>query len=192
MTRYGYGRVSRAKQDVEKQRQQLIDQGCDEVILEIGSGKNDKRKEFNKLLARLEAGDSVVVRHVDRMSRRALTLLQIRDRFEQQKVTLIADGKIYDFSNYSDRMLFGFQAVMAEHEADINGERVKAAIAARKTGYKNVGRPSALSPRKKLEVYRAIENRTSKSALAERYDVARSTITKAYEEVKAKKEGEQS
>lgn len=131
----------------------------------------------------------MVVRHVDRMSRRALTLLQIRDRFEQQEVTLIADGKTYNFSNYSDRMLFGFQAVMAEHEADINGERVKAAIAARKTGYKNVGRPSALSPRKKLEVYRAIENRTSKSALAERYDVARSTITKAYEEVKAKKEG---
>lgn len=189
MTTYGYARVSRAKQDVEKQREFLENKGCEEVILETASGKSDRRKEFNALLARLVEGDVVIVRQLDRLSRRTLTLLQVRDRFEAGRVQLVADGKQYDFNNYTDRMLFGIQAVMAEYESDLNGERVKSAIVARgkSEGYKNVGRPSALSPRKKLEVYKGINSGLSKSMLAERYDVARSTITKAYEEVAAKK-----
>lgn len=194
MTTYGYARVSRAKQDVEKQREFLENKGCTEVVLETASGKSDRRKEFNALLSRLVEGDVVIVRQLDRLSRRTLTLLQVRDRFESGGVQLVADGKHYDFSNYTDRMLFGIQAVMAEYESDLNGQRVKAAVSVRKEkkGYKNVGRPSALSARKKLEVYKGIESGLSKSMLAERYDVARSTITKAYEEVVAKKESDAS
>lgn len=192
MATYGYARVSRAKQDVEKQREFLENKGCDEVILETASGKSDRRKEFNALLSRLVEGDVVIVRQLDRLSRRTLTLLQVRDRFEAEGVQLVADGKHYDFNNYTDRMLFGIQAVMAEYESDLNGQRVKAAVSVRKEkkGYKNVGRPSALSPRKKLEVYKNIESGMSKSMLAERYSVARSTITKAYEEIAARKEAE--
>lgn len=194
MTTYGYARVSRATQDVEKQRDFLQARGCDEVILETAPGKSDRRKEFNALLARLVEGDKVIVRQLDRMSRRNLTLLQIRDRFERERIKLTADGKEYDFSNYTDRMLFAIQAVMAEYESDLNGERVKSAVSVRKDkkGYKNVGRPAALSPRKKLEVYKGINARLSKSMLAERYNVSRSTITKAYEEVATKRAGGQS
>lgn len=192
MTTYGYARVSRATQDVEKQREFLESRGCDEIILETAPGKSDRRKEFNALLDRLVKDDVVIVRQLDRLSRRTLTLLQIRDRFEREGIKLTADGKQYDFSNYTDRMLFAIQAVMAEYESDLNGERVKSAIAVRgvKKGYKNVGRPSALSPRKKLEVYKGINARLSKSMLAERYNVSRSTITKAYEEIAARKDVE--
>lgn len=190
MTTYGYGRVSRATQDVDKQRQLLADEGCEHIYLEVGSGRNDGRKVFNELMEQVQKGDRVVVRHIDRISRRSLTLLRIRDKFEREEIVLVADGKSYDFSTYMDRMLFGIQAVMAEHEADLNGERVKKAIKVRgeNKGYKNVGRPSALSPRKKLEVYKGINSGLSKSMLADRYNVSRSTITKAYEEIAAKKD----
>ncbi|MGO1531358.1 MAG: recombinase family protein [Micrococcaceae bacterium] len=192
MTTYGYARVSRAKQDVDNQHDYLVTQGCDSenIVLETASGKSDRRKNFNALLSQLERGDVVIARQLDRLSRRTLTLLQIRDQFEKGGVQLIADKKQYDFNNYTDRMLFGIQAVMAEYESDLNGERVKSAIVARgkNKGYKNVGRPSALSPRQKLEVYKGINSDLSKSMLADRYNVARSTITKAYEEVAAKKE----
>ena len=189
MTAYGYARASRAKQDVEKQRDFLQTKGCDEIILETASGRNDNRKKFKALLERLTKGDSVTVRQLDRLSRRPLTLLEIREQFEQRDIALIADGKLYDFKNHTDRMLFGMQAVMAEYESDLNGERVKSAISVRKEkkGYKNVGRPAALSPRKKLEVYKALPRGESKSSQAARYGVSRSTIAKAYEEIKQKK-----
>ncbi|SJM69626.1 site-specific recombinase, resolvase family [Gulosibacter sp. 10] len=133
----------------------------------------------------------MVVRQLDRLSRRTETLVRIRRQFEEQKVVLVADGKAYDFASYTGRMLFGVQAVMAEYESDLNGERVRAAVSVRKKneGYDNVGRPTALSARKKPGVYWAIERGESKSSQAARYGVARSTVAKAYEEVRAKKEG---
>jgi DNA invertase Pin-like site-specific DNA recombinase len=72
----GYGRVSTKGQQrdgnsLEDQRSKLEDAGCDEIILEAYTGTKMDRPKFTKLLAELEAGDTLVVTKLDRFARTA-------------------------------------------------------------------------------------------------------------------------
>lgn len=72
----GYGRVSTAGQatngnSLEDQRSKLEDAGCDEIVLEAYTGTKMDRPKFNKVLASLEEGDTLVVCKLDRFARTA-------------------------------------------------------------------------------------------------------------------------
>jgi putative resolvase len=69
----GYARVSSAtqKDDLERQVEYLRQRGVQEVITDIGSGLNEKRKGFLKLLDRVlhNEVDKVVILYEDRLTR---------------------------------------------------------------------------------------------------------------------------
>jgi len=69
----GYARVSSAtqKDDLERQVEYLRQRGVREVITDIGSGLNEKRKGFLKLLDRVlhNEVDEVVILYEDRLTR---------------------------------------------------------------------------------------------------------------------------
>lgn len=72
----GYGRVSTSGQatngnSLEDQRSKLEEAGCDEIVLEAYTGTKVDRPKFTKLLAELEAGDTLVVCKLDRFARSA-------------------------------------------------------------------------------------------------------------------------
>ena len=67
MARIGYERVSTDKQQIDRQHDQLIEAGCEKVFTDIGqSGRKASRPEFDKCLAYLRAGDSLVVTELSR------------------------------------------------------------------------------------------------------------------------------
>lgn len=74
MTTYGYARISTKKQKIERQLEN-IKRHCKEAVIYqeafTGKSKSHDRPEFEKLLKRVKAGDTIIFDSVSRMSRNA-------------------------------------------------------------------------------------------------------------------------
>ena len=70
---YGYARVSSKTQlkgnSLEEQRTELENNGCEEIIEELFTGKTTARPKLDELLKRLQPGDTLVVCKLDRFAR---------------------------------------------------------------------------------------------------------------------------
>ena len=86
---YGYARVSTATQgrdgnSLEEQVSALEQYGCQEIVKEAFTGKTMERPEFQRLLSRLRANDTLVVCKLDRFARTAIQSVQtVRELFER-------------------------------------------------------------------------------------------------------------
>ena len=86
---YGYARVStlgqcREGNSLESQVAALKKYGCQEIIEEACSGKTMARPKFQKLLCRLQEGDTLVVCKLDRFARTSAEGVEtVRSLFEK-------------------------------------------------------------------------------------------------------------
>ena len=74
--RYGYARVSTRLQAIhgnslDEQVEQLQNRGCEKVITEQYTGSTVQRPLLEQLLAKLHAGDTLMVTKLDRLARTA-------------------------------------------------------------------------------------------------------------------------
>ena len=74
---YGYARVSTDAQDLTNQVAQLKAAGCASIFREKMTGTHAERPQLKKLMAKLDAGDVVIIPAVDRLSRDTTDLLMI-------------------------------------------------------------------------------------------------------------------
>ena len=72
---YGYARVSTDGQSVEAQVAALRAAGADHVFREVASGAKTDRAQLRQALARLAAGDVLMVTRLDRLARSTRDLL---------------------------------------------------------------------------------------------------------------------
>lgn len=75
--KYGYARVSTAGQDLESQIEMLNAEGCEEIYSEHFTGTRKDRPEFQTLLSKLKANDTLVVTKLDRFARSAEDAIHI-------------------------------------------------------------------------------------------------------------------
>lgn len=75
----GYARVSTDGQSLESQLEQLTNAGCSKIFSEKISGARSDRAELAKTIARLEAGDILIVTRLDRLARSTRDLLNVLD-----------------------------------------------------------------------------------------------------------------
>ena len=69
---YGYARISRAQQSIDRQIRNIKNMYPQAIILqEAYTGTKIDRPEWNKLFNRVQAGDTIVFDSVSRMSRNA-------------------------------------------------------------------------------------------------------------------------
>lgn len=68
---YGYVRVSTKEQNEARQVVAMHEFGVDErnVFIEKQSGKDFNRPQYKKLLRKLKAGDTLVIKSIDRLGR---------------------------------------------------------------------------------------------------------------------------
>jgi DNA invertase Pin-like site-specific DNA recombinase len=140
-----YHRVSTAQQGrsglgLEAQRQAVadyLDGGAWTLVAEyteVESGKRADRPELAKALAACRAHRAVlVIAKLDRLSRNAAFLLNLRDA----GVEFVAADM-----PQANRLTVGILAVVAEAEAEMISARTKAALAAAKERRKAAGLPS--------------------------------------------------
>ena len=89
---YGYARCStnESKQDVNRQIRELKELGATDktIYKEYITGTSDNKVEFNRLLASLKEGDTIVVTEVSRISRSTKQLCDIIELVQKKKVGL--------------------------------------------------------------------------------------------------------
>lgn len=126
----GYARVSSNTQDLELQKQALLNAGCKKIFSESVSGKDNNRVELIAMIDSLREKDIVVVYKIDRIARSLKGLIEIIESLNGKKVDLISldSGDRVDTTSPMGKAFFQIAGVFAELERGMINARTKAGI----------------------------------------------------------------
>lgn len=148
-----YGRVSTESQNLNIQldRFKLLEAKDENIFLDKDSGKNDDRKELQKLLSKLRKGDKVVFYDLTRLGRNLKYLITLVEHFYSIGV---------DFQDLSNpfintestktaegELIFLVFGALGQYFRKASNDKVRAGLVAAKKRGKVGGRPKGLSPR---------------------------------------------
>ena len=135
----GYARVSTRQQDADRQVSDLLGAGVrrDDIYVDSGvSGGRASRPQFDRAVAALESGDTLVITTLDRLGRSTQNMLAfaeaLRARGAGLRVLNLGGGDV-DTATPMGSMVFTVMAALAEMELEIKRERVTDSIAKRRT-----------------------------------------------------------
>lgn len=181
---YGYGRVSTKGQakdgnSLEAQERLLKEHGAEYIYIDSFTGTKMKRPEFDKLLSKLQAGDTLIVAKLDRFAR---TVSQASDLITE----LIDNGIRVDVCNLGvldnssmSTLLRNILLSFAKFERDMIIDRTSEgkAIAKKNPQFKE-GRPKKYS---KVQINHALEllNTYSYKQVEEITGISKSTLIRA-------------
>jgi DNA invertase Pin-like site-specific DNA recombinase len=138
----GYARVSSNTQDLELQKEALLNAGCKKIYSESGSGKNNNRLQLVEMLESLRANDIIVVYKIDRIARSLKGLIEIIELLNNKNAQLISldSGDKVDTTSPMGKAFFQIAGVFAELERSMINSRTKAGIAKAKASGVKFGR----------------------------------------------------
>jgi site-specific DNA recombinase len=129
---YGYARVSTSEQAIEydalnQQVSRLRGAGADEVLIDIESGRSDKRKNFNELIKLVKRGKvrEVVITRIDRLGRSVVTIARTIELFNEHDVKIrVLDAPVDSTSSFGWFSIHQM-AGLAEFESRLLSERTR-------------------------------------------------------------------
>jgi DNA invertase Pin-like site-specific DNA recombinase len=144
-----YLRVSTSEQNIENQRQVLIDYldrrnfELYKIYEDIGTGSNEKRPQLNELLseARKRKFDAVLVWKFDRFARSTSFLIRALDEFHSLGIDFISYDENIDTSSAMGKVMFTVISAFAEFEKSILVSRTKLGLERARAEGKIIGRP---------------------------------------------------
>lgn len=177
----GYARVSTEEQNLDLQLDALQRAGCDtrEIYTDRAGGIATYRPGFTRLMEALQAGDTLVVWRLDRLTRGVRRMLNLLPEIEARGVRLVSIMEAIDTSHAAGRLTVHVLASIAQYERELGHERVAAGIAAARQRGTKFGRPRALSPADVLAARVLLDKGMSRRAIALVFNVARMTISDA-------------
>src|SRR4051794_34909550 len=119
----GYARVSTSEQDPALQQDALSAAGCARVYTDVASGVRDDRPQLERLLDRLEAGDTVVVWRLDRLGRSLRHLIETVTALQARGVGFRSLQESIDTTTAGGRLIFHVFGALAEFERDLIRDR---------------------------------------------------------------------
>lgn len=152
---YGYARVSTKDQKLDLQIDALRKWGVDQVFSEKASGAKRDRPELEKMIAKLEEGDKVVIWKLDRLGRSTKHLIELAESFREKGVDFVSIKDNIDTTTASGRLMFGMLAVLSEFERDLRSERTHAGLEAARARGRVGGRPKGISDEAKTKAIAA-------------------------------------
>jgi len=186
---YGYARCStdNTKQDITRQTRELRALGVavNNIYLEYASGTKIDRIEFNKLLDKVEEGDTIIATEVSRITRSTKQLCEVIELAKARRIKLVLGSFIVDCIKELDPMTEGMlkmMGVFAELERNMISQRVKSGMANAKAKGKLVGRPTTTMkdvPVKVVKAYDLLKSaKINKSECARMCEISRSCLYK--------------
>lgn len=174
--KFGYMRVSTFDQNLDRQKKQLEEFGCDRIFFEKVTGTKRERPELNRMLEFLRMNDTVAVTDLTRLSRSTKDLIEITELISQKGAHLKSLKESWlDTTTAHGKMLFTIFAGIAQFERDLTSERTKEGIlAARKRG-KYPGRPKTDEEKVKYALY-LMDQGLSRTDAAEKAGISRMTL----------------
>ena len=180
---FAYVRVSTTGQTTENQIQEIEAAGFHvephRIVTETISGSTAiaQRRNFSKLMDRLEFGDVLIVTKLDRLGRDAIDVSSTVKALATigVRVHCLALGGV-DLTSSAGTMTMNVLNAVAQFERDLLIERTQSGIARAKADGKVLGRPASLSEPQKLEVRDELAAGASVSAIARKFGVSRQTV----------------
>ena len=182
---FGYARVSTATQgrdgnSLEDQVLALQKYGCQEIVEEAFSGKTMERPKFQRLLDRLQEGDTLVVCKLDRFARTAIEGVQtVRELFERGiKVHILNMGLVEN--TLTGNLILTVMLAFAEYERGMIVERTQTgrAIAKQDPNFKD-GRPKKYTPQQLQLGLSLLEQGKTYSQITAMTGISKSTLIRA-------------
>ena len=150
---YCYIRISTDKQEYNRQVQIFKDKGyindvnC-EYIEETFTGTKTKRPEFDKLIKKMEKGDTLICESLSRLSRGGVikTLDLITEFIQKKQINVIILKENFNLlagekPDANTNLLLGIFSVLGQFERDLISERTKEGLKAVKTKGTRLGKP---------------------------------------------------
>ncbi|WP_262694690.1 recombinase family protein [Kordiimonas aquimaris] len=179
----GYARVSTKDQKLRMQLEGLKAIGCKPIFKDHGiSGAKGKRPGLDDALKFLKPGDSLVVFKLDRLGRSVLHLSDLLTRFNNEGIHFCSMSEGINTTTPSGKMVYHILSAVAEFHRDIIIENTLAGLEAAKASGKRLGPKYKLDIETIAHAHESVMQRgESISAVARRYRVSRSTITRGFE-----------
>lgn len=146
--RIGYARVSTQDQNLDRQRDQLRQDGCERIYEEKESGARSDRPELARLLDTLREGDVVVVAELSRLGRSVKDLFCLVEQIHRAGAEIRSLKEPWlDTTTPQGRLLFTFFSGISEFERELIRQRTLEGMAAARARGRLGGHPF-LDPKK--------------------------------------------
>jgi DNA invertase Pin-like site-specific DNA recombinase len=176
---YGYAHVSTDAQDLSNQWVPLKAAGCATIFREKMTGTHAERPQLKKLMAKLDAGEVVIIPAVDRLSRDTTDLLVIARDMQRAGAGLrsIAEPIVDTTSDFAELVL-AMLGVAAKVERRRIMERTARGRADAKAKGMKFGRKPILTPHQQKEARKRIDAGETQRSVARSYNVSQATISR--------------
>lgn len=198
---YGYVRVSTRDQNEERQMIAMREFGIAEphIFLDKQSGKNFERAQYKKLMRKIKAGDTIVLKSIDRLGRNYDEILEqwrIITKEKQVRVVVL-DMPLLDTRQSRDLtgtliadIVLQLLSYVAQTERDLIRQRQAEGIAAAKANGVKFGRERMPLPENFTPVYGIwLRGEISAREAARRLDVTHKTFLRWAAEIKNGEKG---
>ena len=183
---FAYVRMSTTGQTTENQIQEIEAAGFHvephRIVTETVSGSTPiaQRREFSKLMGRLEAGDVLIVTKLDRLGRDAIDVSSTVKALAGMgvRVHCLALGGV-DLTSSAGTMTMNVLNAVAQFERDLLIERTQSGLNRAKAEGKTLGRKATLSEQQKQAVLDELAAGVSVSAIARKLGTSRQTVMRA-------------
>jgi DNA invertase Pin-like site-specific DNA recombinase len=145
-------------------------------VREVGSGavERELRQQLIDAARRREI-DVVLVWRLDRWGRSLMDLVVTLKELTELGVGFVSLTEALDLTTPTGRAMAGMLAVFAEFEREILSERVRAGLAEARQNGQRLGRPTTAA-RKAAEVRKLFRQSISKSEIARRLEIGRTSV----------------
>ncbi|WP_270239764.1 recombinase family protein [Kocuria marina] len=186
----GYARVLTRQQNANRQVSDLLNAGVrrDDVYVDSGvSGGRASRPKFDKAVAALEEGDTLVITTLDRLGRSTQNMLAfaeaLRVRGTGLRVLNLGGGDV-DTATPMGSMVFTVMAALAQMELEIKRERITDSVAKRRAAGKDLGgRRQTFTDSQIRNALRLIESGEPATQVARDLGMSRATLYRRMREL---------
>ncbi|WP_149203541.1 recombinase family protein [Actinotalea subterranea] len=177
----GYARVSRNDQNPAAQESELRAAGAVKVFVDQGESSRVKdRPQWLACLDYLRAGDTLVVRRLDRIAGSEKMAIETISELHERGVNIksLTEPDI-DTTTPMGRALFGIVAVFAQLRVDTIRDNTRRGLAHARAQGRVGGRPSVMTPERTAAALRMHERGQSIAHIARVLGVGASSVSRA-------------
>lgn len=161
------------------------------IVTQTISGAAKSRPKLRALLERLKPGDALLLWKLDGLGRTALQVLETFQDLAATGVGVRVLTQPIDTTTSFGRMIVTIIAAVAEMERDLIRERINAGVKAAKARGQQMGRRPRLTPHRRREAARLIDEGKSYGEVAALLGVSKTVAYEAVRAVRAAEQGRQ-
>src|SRR4051795_8876037 len=172
----GYARVSTLDQTLALQQDALTAAGCEQLYTDTVSGSVTERPGLTQALSHLRAGDTLVVRRLDRLGRSLPHLIETVRQLQERGVGFRSLQEQIDTTTSGGKLVFHVFGALAEFERDLIRERTHAGLRAARARGRLFGRPTKLDAKTIALARKLHDGETDVATICQTLGISRATL----------------